>query len=61
MHAASPDPDMPEDLLPMTLCGRDTAPMEHSRYERTASGQPWYPPELAGVRCPQCERALRAL
>ncbi|MFF2630916.1 hypothetical protein ACFVUN_34775 [Kitasatospora griseola] len=61
VHAAGPDPDVPEDPLPVTLCGRDTAPMEHSHYERTAPGQPWYPPEFADVRCPKCERALRGL
>ncbi|WP_157032492.1 hypothetical protein [Kitasatospora cheerisanensis] len=61
VHAVGADPDVPEDPLPTTLCGLDTASMEHARYERTAPGQPWYPPHLAAQRCPECERALRAL
>ncbi|WP_189277509.1 hypothetical protein [Kitasatospora griseola] len=61
VHAAGSDPDVPEDPLPITLCGQDTAPMEHAHYERTAPGQPWHPPEFTDVRCPKCERALRGL
>ncbi|MFJ5927577.1 hypothetical protein ACIQF6_33780 [Kitasatospora sp. NPDC092948] len=61
VHVAGSDPDVPEDPLPATLCGRDTAPMEHAHYQRTAPGQPWYPPAFATVRCPECERALRGL
>ncbi|GGR02800.1 hypothetical protein [Kitasatospora griseola] len=61
VHAAGSDPDVPEDPLPMTLCGRDTVPMQHTHYRRTAPGQPWYPPEFAAQRCPECEWALREL
>ncbi|WP_051653003.1 hypothetical protein [Kitasatospora cheerisanensis] len=59
VHAAGPDPDVPLDPLPVTLCGLDTAQMEHSEYQRTRPGQRWYPPELAAVRCLECERVLR--
>ncbi|MGW2872059.1 hypothetical protein ACWDCZ_28220, partial [Kitasatospora sp. NPDC001225] len=40
VRAAGANLDVPEGLLPTTLCGRGTAP-----------GQPWYPPEFADVRC----------
>ncbi|RKE17265.1 hypothetical protein [Streptomyces sp. TLI_171] len=61
VHAAGSDPDVPEDPLPTTLCGLDTAPMEHAHYERTAPGQPWYPAALAEQRCRECDRALQSL
>ncbi|MFJ8444366.1 hypothetical protein [Kitasatospora griseola] len=61
VHAAGPDPDVPLDPLPVTLCGRDTAAMERTSYQRDRPGQPWYPPEFAKVRCPECERALRQM
>ncbi|GAA1387097.1 hypothetical protein GCM10009639_11770 [Kitasatospora putterlickiae] len=60
VHAAGSDPDVPEDPLPSTLCGRDTGDMEHAHF-RPGLGEPWYPPTLAEQRCRECERALRAL
>ncbi|MFE7563448.1 hypothetical protein [Kitasatospora sp. NPDC057500] len=58
VHTAGADPDVPEDPLPSTLCGRDTAAMDHTHYQ-PAHGEPWYPPALADFRCRECERALR--
>lgn len=60
VHAAGADSDVPEDPQPRTLCGLDTGPMEHSHYRPSRPGEPWYPPALAGQRCHECARALRA-
>ncbi|MFJ4796933.1 hypothetical protein [Kitasatospora purpeofusca] len=59
VHAAGADPDAPEDPQGRTLCGRDTAPMEHAHYRPTRPGEPWYPATLADRRCRECEGALR--
>ncbi|MCC9309094.1 hypothetical protein LN042_18740 [Kitasatospora sp. RB6PN24] len=59
VHAAGSDPDVPEDPLPRTLCGRETDPMEHAHYRPARPGEPWYPPQLGDRRCLDCEAALR--
>ncbi len=59
VHIAGADPDAPGDPLAWTLCGRDTAPMEHAHYAPTRPGEPWYPPTLADQRCRECEGVLR--
>ncbi|WP_033825830.1 MULTISPECIES: hypothetical protein [unclassified Kitasatospora] len=61
VHAAGSDPDVPEDPLPRTLCGRNAEAMEHSHYSPSRPGEPWYPAELEEKRCRECERALRSL
>ncbi|MEU1282662.1 hypothetical protein [Kitasatospora sp. NPDC005856] len=61
VHAAGQDPDVPEDPQARTLCGLDTAPMEHSHYRPARPGEPWYPPELEQQRCRLCEAALHRL
>ncbi|MGA5820949.1 hypothetical protein ACPC54_24155 [Kitasatospora sp. NPDC094028] len=60
VHAAGADPDAPEDPQPYTLCGLESAPMEHAHYRPARPGEPWYPPPLAARRCRECEHALRA-
>lgn len=60
VHAAGPDPDAPEDPLPVTLCGRDTTEMEQEYYRPSGPGEPWFPPEHGSRRCRDCDAALRS-
>lgn len=61
VHAAGQDPGVPEDPLPRTLCGEDTAAMGHSHYRPGRPGDPWYPIYLRDRRCQACEDVLRRL
>ncbi|CAM5300809.1 hypothetical protein AB0F92_40495 [Kitasatospora aureofaciens] len=59
VHAAATDPDVVEDPLDQTLCGRSTAALVHSHYRPVRPGEPWYPFYLRARRCPECEDVLR--
>ena len=59
VHAAGADPDVPEDPLPVTLCGLDSASLVHFHYMPRGPGEPWYPPVLEDRRCRECEAVLK--
>lgn len=61
VHAVGADSPVPEDPLPVTLCGLDSAALVQFHYAPQGPGEPWYPPALEDRRCRECEAALMRL
>lgn len=59
VHAAGSASDIPEDPLPVTLCGLDSASLVLFHHAPQGPGEPWYPPALEDRRCRECDAALK--